>query len=179
MEMDLIAGFLKGILQSISTSLEMASTANLELHNKDQLPGDLSKPILVHDLSGTTIKTIKIENIVGITGAGIRLILDNWNTYRDYGWITALFIPPYVKPPGSSTIPIKYSESMKDQVDAIAELYDALLDKRDQDAPKFNAAFTDKLKWGMENVDALKGLTTDKVLGWLAAGVANVNFEDI
>lgn len=117
--------------------------------------------------------------MIGITGAGVRLILSNWNTYINEPWIETVFIlPSKGVGPTLPTIPVNYSIIMKSQVDTIADLYDDLLAKRtEQGTPKMSASFIDKLKWGMENVDSLRNLTTETMLDWIAEGT-KVNFED-
>ncbi len=151
---------------------------DLVLDNNQQF--DSSIPTLVHDVSGATLESLKKENIIGITGAGIRLILDNWNTYRIHEWIRTLFIVPAIKlPQKSPNILNDYTTILPQQVDAIAALYDALLAKRsEQQTPKVSASFTEKLRWGMENVESLKDLTTEMVLNWLTDGIKKVNFDN-
>ena len=146
--------------------------ASLELVSK--LPTDWkTKPLALHKSNTTaTLDTLTGENIVGITGEGVRTILNNWATYKDKGWVKNLVIPP------TDTSSENYGTVMKDQVDAVAALYDAMLEKKGEGVPKFTATFTEKLTWGMANVDTLKDLTTEKVLGWISSGLnANDNSQ--
>ncbi len=120
-----------------------------------------------------------IAKIIGLTGTAVKLLIQEWATYRDKGWIRHVVIPPTKRPgPTPITLMENYMTAMKDQVDAIAALHHALLLAslgNQPNIPAFSDPLEKKLEWWLiqTSVDRVT------VLGWIHAGVNSQGVEKI
>jgi hypothetical protein len=147
----------------------MEAKKGIDVIPENSLPEEWeSKPILIVTNGTSQLdKDISLDSVVGITREGVKEVIKNWNTYRQAPWISNFVLYQKGKLVSLPTIADKYLKRMGPQVDAIAELYHALIVSRNNGAPDFKATFAEKFAWGKENVDSIRDLTVETMMNWI------------